>query len=313
MQATHIQATNDRHSSFLFGASPKARELAALVARAASTDDTVLIHGETGTGKGLVAEAIHKASARAAGPFVTCDLRKSDPARIETELRDAFVRARGGSLLVDEIGELGDIAQQAVLSVLEQRRLDGGDGAAKDVRLLVATNRDLDSAVQAGTFRTELLQRFVQRIEVPTLRDRREDIPALAEHVVKDFAKAQGRPAPVIAGDAMAVLVQHDWPGNLRELTGALQRGMSLDPKAETLGKEFVRVGGSTRESGVRMMSPEWQTFKEAKDALLEDWEKDYLRRVLERSKGNMTLAARQAGIARGHLYRLMKKHGLAR
>jgi DNA-binding NtrC family response regulator len=307
---------NDNHPSFpVYGVSSKARDLKAQVERAAASDDTVLVQGEPGTGKGLVAEAIHKSSSRATAPFVVCDLRKVEADKVEAELRDAFARARGGSLLIDEVFALDEAAQREVLALLEHRlALVGSESHPhKLVRVILATSHDLDTAVAAGAFQGELLRHVAARITIPTLRERAEDILPLAELIVKDFAAAQGRHAPKIAEDAIAALTEYGWPGNVRELAGVLQRGMSRDPKGETLTKELVHIE-STKQSGVRVMaSGEWQTFKEAKDALLEEWEKDYLRRVLERSKGNMTLAARQAGIARGHLYRLMKKHGLCR
>jgi DNA-binding NtrC family response regulator len=294
---------NDSQSSILLGTSSKAGELAAQVARAAATDVALLIQGESGTGKGVVAESVHKASSRASGPFVTCDLGAVAADGVEAALRDAMARAQGGSLSIELPKSSSDALRAAVASALAALVAAGSE---------TATARVMVSTVDVSS--PDLEKHCAQRIDVPALRARRDDIPALAEHIVKDFARAQGRAMPpVLTPETMTALGEYEWPGNVRELAGVLQRAMSRDPKAEILGRDLVRIGTSSGDSGVRMMAPEWQTFKEAKDALLEEWEKDYLRRVLERSRGNMTLAARQAGIARGHLYRLMKKHGLAR
>jgi DNA-binding NtrC family response regulator len=308
------------------------RELFSLVERVARSDAPVLICGETGTGKELVAEAIHAASPRAAGPFVVCDLSAVRSTLLESELfghrrgaftsadherSGAFARAHGGTIFLDEVGELGETAQPRLLRAIERREIKpvGGESfRSVDVRILAATNRDLDQEAKSGRFRSDLYHRLaVVRLVVPPLRERRDDIPLLAEHIVAEFAAAQGRPAPLITGGAMELLREYEWPGNIRELRNVLQRGMSLAPSAPVLDWKLLRVDRPAAKSGARPLGSEWKTFKEARDALLGEWEYEYLREVLERAEGNVSKAARFSGVARGHLYRLLKKHGFVR
>lgn len=308
------------------------RELLSLVERVAQTDAPLLICGETGTGKELVAESVHAASKRSEGPFVVCDLSALGPTLLESELfghrrgaftsadherQGAFARAHGGTIFLDEIGEIPELSQPRLLRAIERREvkpLGGEDFRSVDVRIVAATNRDLDAEVKAGRFRSDLYHRLaVVCIRVPPLRERRDDIAPLAEHIVAEFAAAQGRPAPTIAADALELLRDYDWPGNIRELRNVLQRGMSLAPNARILDWKLLRFDRATSRSGTRRIGAELRTFKEARDALLDEWEYEYLREVLERAEGNVTRAARFSGVARGHLYRLLKKHGFVR
>lgn len=325
--------SSGRHtSSVLVGSAPCMRELLALVERVARSDAPVLICGETGTGKELVAEAIHAASPRASGPFVVCDLSAVGSSLLESELFGhrrgaftsadhervgAFTRADQGTIFLDEVGELSEAAQPRLLRAIERREIKpvGGESfKAVDVRIVAATNRDLETEAKAGRFRADLYHRLaVVCLFVPPLRERREDIAALSEHIVAEFAAAQGRPAPLITAGAMDVLREYDWPGNIRELRNVLQRGMSLAPTAQVLDWKLLRVDRPPSKSGARRLGAEGKTFKEARDALLGEWEYEYLREVLERSEGNISKAARFSGVARGHLYRLLKKHGFVR
>jgi len=308
------------------------RELFSLVERVAQIDTPLLIFGETGTGKELVAEAVHAASRRASGPFVVCDLSALGPTLLESELfghcrgaftsaeherQGAFVLAHGGTIFLDEIGEIPELSQPRLLRAIERREVKqvGGETfRSVDVRIVAATNRDLDQEVRAGRFRSDLYHRLaVVCLYVPALRERRDDIPLLAEHIVGEFAAAQGRPPPRIAADAMELLREYDWPGNIRELRNVLQRAMSLAPNAEVLDWKLLRLDQSASRSGARRLGAELKTFREARDALLDQWEYEYLRQVLERAEGNVTRAARFSGVARGHLYRLLKKHGFVR
>lgn len=321
-----------RSSSILIGSTPCMRELLSIVSRVAQTDAPILICGETGTGKELVAESIHAQSRRAAGPFVVCDLSALGPSLLESELfghrrgaftsadherQGAFVNAHGGTIFLDEVGETPEVSQPRLLRAIERREIKpvGGEAFREvDVRIIAATNRDLEAEARTGRFRSDLYHRLaVVCINVPPLRDRRDDIPALAEYIVADFAAAQGRPPPRVTSTAIELLREYDWPGNIRELRNVLQRGMSLAPTADVLDWKLLQIERQPSKSGARRIHAGWKTFKEARDAVLEEWEYDYLRHTLERAGGNVTKAARFAGVARGHLYRLLKKHGFVR
>ncbi len=354
-----MEANSDNDTLIFRGTSWRAEQLRAQRDKAAELDTAVLISGEPGTGKAELAAAIHRASARAGGPFVVCELGSIEPAARELEVLEKKRQATGGTLFLDEIGELLT-KSEPLLSRIVGRRLElvsrsastrassprdesggelrersehaeGGGGSGReasrggprppfpssvsgDVRIIASTSLELQPTTASGTSRLEASERlFATRIEMPPLRERADDIALLVRDVIADFARAQGRPAPMIAGDALEVLTRYEWPGNLRELASVIQRAMCVDPATDCLGLDILRVENPSARSGTHRLKAEWKTFKEAKDALLGEWEAEYLRQVLERSQGNMTLAARQAGIARGHLYRLLKKHALCR
>src|SRR5579871_1057187 len=233
----------------LVGASLPMRELFAVLERVALSDVGVLIEGETGTGKELVAEEIHAHSPRAARPFVVCDLAGVSRSLIESELfghvrgaftgadreRDgAFARAEGGTIFIDEIAELELDAQPRLLRALERRQVKPVGASSYrelDVRVIAATNRDLAAEVRAGRFREDLFHRLsVVRVRVPSLRERCEDVPLLVEELLKRVAG----PAVRVAPQAMARLADYGWPGNVRELKNVLDRAMALVPAGES-------------------------------------------------------------------------------
>ena len=305
------------------------RRVLALLERAAPADVSVLVQGETGTGKEVVAEAIHAASARRKGPFVICDLGSLTRSLIESELfghvrgaftgadRDrqgAFLAADGGTLFLDEVGELQLDAQPRLLRALERRQVKPVGSAAymtSNVRVVAATNRDLLAEVRAGRFREDLYHRLaVMRVLLPPLRERREDIPQLVSVFLEQAAQASGRRPPVIPPDAMAALRAHDWPGNVRELRNVLERATALTSEGGTvdmhlLGLEEPRTDQSTPP--VDINSP----FKEAKDTLIQAWEREYVSALMAKHEGNVSSAARSGGLDRVYLHRLLKKHGL--
>ena len=316
----------------LIGASLAMRHVFAVLERVAPTDSAVLVQGETGTGKELVAEALHAASPRAGGPFVICDLGALPRSLIESELfghvrgaftgadRDregAFPQAEGGTIFLDEVGELDAEVQPRLLRALERRQIKPVGTAnyqTVDTRVVAATNRDLAAEVKAGNFREDLFHRLaVVRVQIPPLRDRREDIPVLVEHFLAQTAAAQGRAAPAVPPGTMAALSAHDWPGNVRELKNVLERALSLAPEAPALdavmlGLDEVQprlAGGAVPPVDVTLQ------FKESKDRLVQAWEREYVQALVEKAGGNVSLAARRAGIDRVYLHRLMKKHGL--
>jgi transcriptional regulator with PAS, ATPase and Fis domain len=300
----------------LLGRSLAMREVFAVLERVAASDAPILIEGETGTGKELCAQAIHAASQRAAGPLTICDLGATAPSLIESELfghvrgaftgadrdRDgAFVCAQGGTLFLDEVGELDVSLQPRLLRALERRQvkpLGGREMVQVDTRVVAATNRNLVDEVQAGRFRADLYYRLsVLRVRLPPLRDRKEDLPLLIERFLHEQALDV-----TVSAEAQALLLDYDWPGNVRELNNVIRRATSL-----LAGERVI----TPRHLGIdeHIVTPE--RFHEAKQFLVDGWEVDYLRRLLARTDGNMSRAARLAGLERAYLYRLVKKHGL--
>jgi len=237
----------DRTSMFeeIVGTSPALRRVLSSIAQVAPTDSTVLITGETGTGKELVARAIHKHSARAGRPFVSVNCAATPPALIASELfgheRGAFTGAvgrregrfelaAGGTLFLDEVGELPPETQVALLRVLQEREFErvGGDRPIRtDVRVIAATNRDLDTALAEKTFRTDLFYRLnVFPLDVPALRERRSDIPLLVEHFTQRFGARAGKRITRIQKAVLDALQLYDWPGNIRELQNLIERAV---------------------------------------------------------------------------------------
>jgi DNA-binding NtrC family response regulator len=315
------------HFGALCGRSAAMREVFAVLERVARAEAPVLIEGETGTGKELCAQAIHEASGRARGRFVICDLAGVARSLIESELfghvkgaftgaerdRDGcFVAAHRGTLFVDEIGELEPELQPRLLRALEQKRVKpvgAGDYRPVDVRVVAATNRDLRAEAAKGRFREDLYHRLaVLRVRLPPLRERKEDIPFLVEKLLAERADAG---AVRVADETLALLAEYDWPGNVRELRNVIERGLSLLDQERLLtpaqlALETPRVG-ATSGGAPRAGEP----FHVGKERLLAAWERDYLVDLLARTRGNVSQAARQSGLGRAHLYRLMKKHGL--
>jgi DNA-binding NtrC family response regulator len=329
------RSSKDRFGEML-GTSDAMREVFAVLERVAAAEAAVLVHGETGTGKELVAEAMHSHSQRKKGPLVICDLGSLPRSLIESELfghvrgaftgaeRDregAFEQADGGTIFLDEIGEMDLEIQPRLLRALERRQIKPV-GASQyktvDVRVVAATNRDLVAEVKAGRFREDLYHRLaVVTVTIPPLRDRKDDIPLLVEHFLANACAAAGRAAPPVTQDAMAALCAHDWPGNVRELKNVIERVVAIAPRADQIDMSLLGLDASAE--GVTMASAafasdrtgEFLQFKEAKDQLVASWERDYLQKLMEQCGGNVSQAARRAGIDRVYLHRLMKKHGL--
>jgi DNA-binding NtrC family response regulator len=235
----------------------------------------------------------------------------------DRDRKGALAAADGGTLFLDEIGELELGSQPRLLRALERKQYKpvGATGYERsNVRVIAATNRDLLAEVRAGRFREDLYHRLaVVRVVLPPLRERREDIPQLASTFLENAAATSGRPVPVIPADTMGLLRAHDWPGNIRELRNVLERATALGPAAgmvdgHVLGLDEVVARADTSSPMVDITSP----FKEAKDKLVQAWEREYVIALLARHDGNVSLAARSGGIDRVYLHRLMKKHGLA-
>jgi DNA-binding NtrC family response regulator len=302
----------------LRGRSRVMRQVFALLEKAAPTDAVVLIEGETGTGKELCAEAIHVHSPRAKGPFMVCDLGAVPRTLLEAELfghvRGAFTgadreragvfeSAQGGTLFLDEIGELELELQPRLLRALERRhitRLGESKPRPVDVRIVAATNRDLGEEVKAGRFRQDLYHRLsVVRVRLPPLKDRKEDLPLLVESLTADKNVS-------VLPETLTLLGEYDWPGNVRELGNVLERALTLLPPGEPLAPAHLGLERAVPTSGGQ---PAIQDFHLAKERLIDAWEREFLRKLVEASGHNLSHAARASGLGRAHLYRLLKKH----
>jgi transcriptional regulator with GAF, ATPase, and Fis domain len=294
-----------------------------VIARAAGTDATVLLHGETGTGKGLLARAIHVNSPRRDAPFVAVDCTTLPAGLVESELfgheRGAFTGAdarvpgkveiaAGGTLFLDEIGELPLPLQGKLLRFVQERcfeRVGGRDTLTADVRLVVATNRDLAAQVAAGAFRSDLYFRLrVVDLALPPLRTRgSEDILSLAEHFAGTYARRYRRGNVRISDTARRALIAHPWPGNVRELEHAIERAVVLSPTEvidpDALGLVPVGLPASTAAADDSIALPASLT--------LDELERAWARAAVERADGNQSAAARALGISRNKLARLLR------
>jgi transcriptional regulator with GAF, ATPase, and Fis domain len=311
----------------MVGRSRQVREIFGLIERIAPTDATVLIEGETGTGKDMIARTLHQLSRRAAGPFIVVDCGAVAGTLIESELfghekgaftgaattrQGAFELADQGTVFLDELGELSLDLQPKLLRVLEQRELRrvGGSKTLKiDLRVIAATRKDLRSEVEKGKFREDLYFRLnVVPIVSPPLRERREDIPLLVEQ----FVRSLGGPDAALAEGTLDALVAHDWPGNVRELRNVIERAIALgaDPGAlvAPLGDRPL-VGRS--ESSVELSFSPGLSFRDQKERWTEQFERRYVTWLLKRADGNISKAARDADMDRKYLHKLLKKYGV--
>ncbi len=311
------------------GGSIAMRRLFALFARLAPTELTICLLGETGAGKDVLARAVHEASARASRPFLVFDCGAVAPSLIESELfghdkgaftgavserRGVFERAQGGTVFLDEIGELSMELQPKLLRVLEQRcvrRVGGSEDRPVDVRIVAATNRDLEERVRKNAFREDLFFRLsTAMLRVPPLRERREDLPALVEHFVGEL----GRPV-TMTPETLEVLASYHWPGNVRELKNVIAGAAAMldGPLLEPRHLIFFRP--QARPAPVDAASPQVDTGATAELPLaghtLEELEKAAIQQALHRFDGNKTKAARALGIAASTLYEKIRRYGL--
>jgi DNA-binding NtrC family response regulator len=327
-EGTVPPAPTDGRESFggLVGTSDAMRELFATLERISKKDLSVLIQGETGSGKEEVARAIHKDSARAAQPFIIIDATSLPETLAESLLfgheKGAFTgaaerrigffeAANGGTVFIDEIGELPQGLQSKFLRVLERHeitRVGGHTPVRVDVRVLAATNRDLRNEIERGRFREDLFFRLAQvRVTVPALRDRPEDLPILCRKLLSD-AKVE----VMIANDALQHLCAQKWPGNVRELKNVLLRAAALAQegiiKRADVAGEGTGFRGTVGERNALDLSGK---FSDAKDRAIERFEQAYLSALMRRCAGNLSKASREADVARHHLRELLKKRGL--
>jgi len=302
--------------------SAKMQEVLALVERVAPTNSTVLLGGESGVGKDLIARAIHEHSRRAAGPFVKINCTAIPENLLESELfgyeKGAFTGASaskpgkfeladGGTIFLDEIGDVPGNIQVKLLRVLQERefeRLGGTKTLKVDVRLVAATNRNLRAALEQGTFREDLYYRLnVVPIDIPPLREHKEDIPDLIEHFLERFARESGKPVRGISPAALQKMMSFHWPGNIRELENIMERAVALS-SSSVLDKGDIHLDVPAPAPEVAASAhpflPEGMT--------LEQWEEQMILEALRRANGNKSQAARLLGLSRNALrYRLSR------
>jgi transcriptional regulator with GAF, ATPase, and Fis domain len=307
------------------GQSLAMRNIFGVLERIAPTDATVLLEGETGTGKDVLARAIWTQSKRAKGPFVIVDCGAVSYSLLESELfghergaftgavaarQGAFELADGGTLFLDEIGELPLDVQPKLLRVLETkefRRVGGNRTLKTDVRVLVATKRNLQREVAAGKFREDLYFRLaVVPITVPPLRTRREDIGLLIDHILKSSGADLA-----VTNETVQTLVAHDWPGNVRELRNVLDRSAYLARAAGGKELSLVSLPMSAQASGDAFYFEPGKSYRETRAKYDTEFEKRYVKWLLARHGGNVSAAARDAKMDRKHLHDMAKKHGL--
>jgi len=318
------------HFGRLNGASAAMRRVFHLGETYARTDAAVLIQGETGTGKELMAEALHAHSSRSKKPFVVIDCGALATGVIESELFGhakgsftgagtervgAFESAHGGTVFLDEIGEMDLSLQPKLLRVLEKkevRRLGANTVRPVDVRIIAATNRNLEREVREGRFREDLYYRLsIVKIEMPPLRQRKDDIPLLVRCLLKDLTGSDDVSVWSEFEKSMALFCQHDWPGNARELRNVVEMGVRGSAGSIDLGACLTMGRMGVTESGEGLANADDMPFKQAKNQLVDHFEKDYIVKLLERNGGNISRGAREAQIERAYLQRLVRKHDL--
>lgn len=340
-QALRKQVSNRRT---LVGESPAMKQIQEMVRRVAPTTGSVLITGENGTGKEVVAHSVHALSQRYNKPFVEVNCAAIPEELIESELfghekgsftgatqlrRGKFDLAHGGTLFLDEIGDMSLKTQAKILRILQEQkfeRVGGSQTISVDVRIVAATNKDLKSEIQKGTFREDLFYRLnVIPFQVPPLRDRAEDIPLLAEHFLKEFSVTHGKKSRSLTKEALDALVSYSWPGSVRELKNLIERIIILTTEAEDGAKlsaadvlEHLKNDAyAPRSEGAVfdvVNAPAEETLtslgKNLRDAR-QEFEREFILRTLKENDWNISRAASVLGIERSHLHRKIKSYGL--
>jgi len=320
---TLLQEKTHRHSlGRMVGKAKKMQDLFSLITNVAGSEASVLIRGQSGTGKELVARAVHEASARAGGPFVQVNCSALSENLLESELfghvrgaytgavahrRGRFEEASGGTIFLDEIGDVSPVVQVKLLRVLQERiieRVGDNKPIPVDVRVVSATNRDLEMLLATGRLREDFFYRIkVVSLDIPPLRERREDIPLLVANFLEKFSRREGRSGRIeLSTQAMKILMNHEWPGNVRELENALEHALVLSRGGVIEADHFPpEVGGNTDRHQMDSADPGSGTLPE----------KEMIAAALERTGWNRTRAARLLGIDRSTLWRKIKLYGM--
>ena len=318
-----VIATTSVHPSEIIGNSPAMQKLFAAIETVGPTDATVLITGESGTGKELVARAIHAASPRRFHPIVAVHCGALTETLLESELfghekgaftgaqyrkKGKFEVAEGGTVFLDELGDISLKTQTDLLRVLQEReitRVGGHQPIKVDFRCVAATNKDLEQLIEEGKFRPDLFYRLaVFQIELPPLRTRREDIPLLADHFVRKYAREMNKKITGITPEAMSLLQQHDWPGNVRELENAVERAAVVSHGGDLRADDF----SVKWRNGASHAAANGESAK-----TLDDVERAHILHVLEECNYNQTRAAEMLHIDRVTLHNKLKKYGWTR
>ncbi|RMG15148.1 MAG: sigma-54-dependent Fis family transcriptional regulator [Planctomycetota bacterium] len=333
----------------VLGNSPRMREVLALLGKLARVDSSVLLTGETGTGKSLLARSLHQASKRRDGPFVTLNCAAIPEALVESELfgheagaftgavrthRGKVEQAAGGTLFLDEVGELPLPVQSKLLTFLEERRfarVGGEEELEADVRIVSATNRDLEEAVSEKRFRSDLLYRLnVFTVDVPPLRERGADVLLLARNIAAELATRYELPTPRFSAQCEERLLGYDWPGNVRELRNVLEKAVILSDGGEVSAALLPSASGAAGGGRARHEAPgdagpldedrspapslvidANTSFGEAKARMIEQWEIAYVQTLLRMTGGNIARGARLAKLDKKNLHRKIKQYGI--
>ena len=314
----------DRDSRYrIIGGSVSMKALRQQLALMAGTNGRVLIYGESGTGKELVAHAIHAQSPRVNEPFVEVNCAAIPEELIESELfghvkgsftgavedkTGKFQKADSGTLFLDEVGDMSLRTQAKVLRALEEQRFEpvgAAQSAQVDVRVVAATNKHLEEEIERGNFREDLFYRLnVIPFFVPPLRDRREDIPLLADHFLREFTTAYGRRPKELTAEAYRALTDHHWPGNVRELKNLIERIVILNPQVRVDARHIPLTPARRSSDGSQ---GRFGSLQEVREAV----EREYILKKLEEANGNVTRTAELLGLERSNLYRKMKTLGI--
>jgi DNA-binding NtrC family response regulator len=328
-QSRYLQEELEAKYQFedIIGKSPRMQAVFKLISQVAPTKSTVLISGDSGTGKELIARAIHFHSPREKEPLIVVNCAALPETLLESELfghvkgaftgahrdrRGRFELADGGTIFLDEVGAMSLNLQAKLLRVLQEKEFErvGGTGSIPvDVRIIAATNQDLKKAIEEGTFREDLYYRLnVVPIHLPPLRERKDDIPLLAYHFLRRYSQELKKDIKEIAPEAMELMLNYNWPGNIRELENAIERAIVLGTgerlSADTLPLPLAN-GPALRNTAANL------SYQEAKKEVLQSFEKSFFSKILSKAGGNVSQAARLARLDRKNLYRKMKELNL--
>jgi len=316
----------------LIGSGPSMRRVFETIQKVAETDLTVLIRGESGTGKELVAQAIHNTSGRRDRPFVAVNCAAINRELVESELfghekgaftgadqqrMGRFEAAEGGTIFLDEIGDMATETQAKVLRVLQERqfeRVGGTRSVEVDVRVVAATHRNLEKEVEEGRFREDLYYRLkVVQLELPPLRERGEDLPALCDRFLEQVAERLGREKRRLSSEALACLAQHAWPGNVRELRNVLEQAAVLSSGEEIEEADLQLAPGRPPHASTSSTASDDPdaTFSDAKKQMIESFEREFLLNALRANEGNVSQTARSIGMVRQRLQQKIRELGL--
>jgi two-component system nitrogen regulation response regulator NtrX len=315
LEVARLKDSED-HRLRIIGDSVPMKALRQQLTLMAGTNGRVLVYGESGTGKELVAQAIHALSQRASEPFVEVNCAAIPEDLIESELfgRDdkigKFQKAHGGTLFLDEVGDMSLKTQSKVLRSLDEHRFQpvgASESVQVDVRVIAATNKNLQDEIERGNFREDLFYRLnVIPFYVPPLRDRREDIPLLADYFLRVFTTAYGRRPKELTPEAYATLQEYYWPGNVRELRNLMERIVIMNPQARIDARHIPL--NLTRRTVIERPADRFASLAEVRESA----ERDYILKKLEETKGNVSRTAELLGLERSNLYRKMKTLGIA-